>query len=157
MGAPQAGRTVRTILSAGVAAGVFDIVAAMLVYGQRGARPMRILQSIASGLLGPAAFQGGTATAAAGLVLHFFIAGAAAAVFYLASLRIHALVRRPVAFGALYGVVVYAFMNFVVLPLSAVAKRPFDARTALLIVLVHIVCVGVPIALIVRRGRNREE
>jgi hypothetical protein len=42
-------------------------------------------------------------------------------------------------------------MNFVVLPLSAVAKRPFDAEMAAILVVVHVFCVGIPIALAVRR------
>src|SRR5437870_396933 len=49
------------------------------------------------------------------------------------------------------GVAVYLFMNFVVLPLSAVAQRPFVLELALVILAVHMVCVGLPIALAVRR------
>ena len=45
-------------------------------------------------------------------------------------------------------------MNFIVLPLSAVTKRPFDLHMAMLQVAVHIVCVGVPIALLVRHSRT---
>ncbi len=49
---------------------------------------MRILQSIASGLLGASAFQGGPQTAALGALLHFFIALVAAAVYYAAGLSL---------------------------------------------------------------------
>jgi hypothetical protein len=48
--------TWRAILWAGLAAGVLDITAAFVVYGAFGARPMRILQGIAAGLLGPSSF-----------------------------------------------------------------------------------------------------
>jgi hypothetical protein len=95
------------IVWGGLPAGGLDITAAFVIYGLRGASPVRILQSIASGLLGAAAFQGGVA--------------------------------------------VYVFMNFVVLPLSAVAKRPFVLELALVILAVHMVFVGLPIALAVRR------
>jgi hypothetical protein len=152
MSAPRTGGPALAVLAGGLAAGVLDILAAIAVYGLRGASPVRILQSIASGLLGAPAFEGGAATAALGLVLHFVIASGAAAVYYAASRFLPALVRRPLAWGAAYGVAVYLFMNFVVLPLSAVAQRPFViTATAVTILIVHIVCVGIPIALAVRR------
>ena len=139
------------ILMGGLLAGALDITAAFVVYGLRGATPLRILQSIASGLLGADAYKGGLATAALGLLLHFIIAVVAAAVYWAASRKLGVLVQRPVASGLLYGVAVYLFMNFVVLPLSAVARRPFVLELALVIVAVHMVCVGLPIALAVRR------
>jgi len=150
MGVPPAGRPIRAVLVGGVSAGVLDILAAFIVYGLRGASPVRILQSISSGLFGGAAFQGGLGMAALGLALHFLIATVAAWVYYLAYLRMPALLRRPVAFGALYGIAVYVFMTFVVVPLSAVPKRPFSPGLAAVIVVVHIVCVGMPIAFALR-------
>ena len=141
----------RTILLAGLLAGVLDIAAAFAVYGLRGASPVRILQSIASGLLGVAAFQGGLETAALGALLHFAIALVAAGVYYAASRKLGILLRRPILSGMLYGVAVYVFMNHVVVPLSAVPKRPFVLSLALVILVVHMLCVGLPIALIVRR------
>jgi len=148
-------RGARVILMAGLLAGALDITAAFLVYGLRGASPVRILQSIASGLLGGAAFQGGGGAAALGAVLHFLIAIVAAAVYYGASRKLGILVRRPVISGLLYGVMVYVFMNHVVLPLSAVAKRPFVPRMAAVIVVVHMLCVGLPIALVIRAAADR--
>ena len=92
-----------------------------------------------------------------GLGLHFFIALVAAAGYYVASRALPAVRQRPLVFGALYGVAVYAFMNFVVLPLSAVARRPFSPGLALVMVAVHVACVGIPIALATRgpSGRRR--
>jgi len=145
---------VRAIAIAGALAGTLDIVAAFLVYGPLGASPVRILQSIASGLLGRGAFQAGASAAALGLVLQFFIATTAAWVYYLASRRLPALVRFPIAGGSAYGIAVYVVMNFVVVPLSAVPKGPFNWTLAPLIVLVHIGCVGVPIAWVLGRYRN---
>jgi hypothetical protein len=130
---------------------VLDITAAFVLYGLRGSTPLRILQSIAAGLLGAAAFKGGLPTAALGLLLHFFIATTAAAVYYAASRRLDVLLRRPVVSGVLYGVVVYVVMNYVVVPLSAIGRRPVLSPLAAVIVVVHMVCVGLPIALVVRR------
>ncbi len=149
--AAPADRPMWAIAAGGVAAGVLDILAAFIVYGLRGAVPVRILQSIASGLLGAAAFRGGMRTAALGLVLHFLNATIISTAYFLLSRRAPVLVRRPLSCGAVYGVVVYCVMNFIVVPLSAVAKRPFAPGLATILVGVHIACVGVPIALAVRR------
>src|SRR6266849_8026640 len=97
------------VLSAGFACGVLDITAALVVYGYFGLKPMRLLQGIGSGLLGPKAFDGGLATALLGLLCHFFIAFGAAAVYYAASRTIRFLIQHAVVSGVLYGVVVYFF------------------------------------------------
>ena len=139
------------VLSAGFACGVLDITAALVVYGYLGAKPVRLLQGIASGLLGPKAFDGGLATALLGLLCHFVIAFGAATVYFEASRGIRVLVDQAVIFGALYGVTVYFFMNRIVVPLSAAAKRPFSLKLMIIGVVIHIFCVGLPISLSVRR------
>src|SRR5213080_5364911 len=70
------------VLWAGFACGVLDITAALIVYGYLGLKPMRLLQGIASGFLGPKAFDGGLSTALLGLLCHFVIAYGAATVFF---------------------------------------------------------------------------
>jgi len=139
------------VLWAGFACGVLDITAALVVYGYFGLKPMRLLQGIASGLLGPKAFDGGLVTALLGLLCHFVIAFGAATVYFVASRSIRVLVDQAVIFGALYGVAVYFFMNRIVLPLSAATKRPFSLKLIIIGVVIHIFCVGLPISLSVRR------
>jgi hypothetical protein len=139
------------VLWAGFACGVLDITAAFVVYGFFGPRPVPLLQGIASGLLGSKAFDGGLATALLGLVCHFVIAFGAATVYFVASRAIPFLVQYAIACGALYGVAVYFFMNRIVVPLSAAAKRPFSMKLMIIGVVIHIFCVGLPISLSVRR------
>jgi hypothetical protein len=140
---------VAAILWGGLSVGILDITAAFIRWGM----PVRILQGIASGLLGPRAFQGGWAIAALGLALHFFIAFSAAAVYYAASRQLVFLRRRAVVWGLLYGIVVYMVMSWVVVPLSAFpkSKTPFSGIGLILSLLTHMFCVGLPIALAVRR------
>jgi len=146
-------RAARTVLIAGLAAGVLDIAWVMIYYGvAKGVSPVRILQSVAVGLYGPASYRGGGETAAWGFVCHFVIALGAAAVFYAASRRFAFLVRHAIASGLLYGVAVYLFMSLVVLPLSAVPPGPFPPANWPVILPAHLLCVGLPIALLVRRG-----
>jgi hypothetical protein len=139
------------VLWAGLACGVLDITAALVVYGFFGLKPVPLLQGIASGLLGPKAFDGGLATALLGLLCHFVIAFGAATVYFVASRALRVLVDQAVVFGVLYGVAVYFFMNRIVLPLSAAAKRPFSLKFMIIGVVIHIFCVGLPISLSVRR------
>lgn len=128
-----------------------DITAALIVYGQYGLAPMRLLQGIAAGLLGPRSFEGGIPTAALGLFCHYFIAYSAATVYFAASRGLPILVRHFIGFGALYGVAVYFFMQLVVIPLSNAARRPFSPKMTIIGLVIHIFCVGLPIATGVRR------
>jgi uncharacterized membrane protein YagU involved in acid resistance len=139
----------KRVLGGGLFAGLLDIVAAFVVFGARGAPALRILQAIASGILGAAAFEGGIATAAVGLVLHFGIAVGWSAVFYALRRSLPWISQKPLVSGALFGAAVYFLMNLVVVPLSAVSPRPFSLDVVILIV--HVLCVGIPIALIQTR------
>jgi uncharacterized membrane protein YagU involved in acid resistance len=146
-----------TIFSAGIAAGILDITAAFVSWAPRGIRPVQILRGIASGLLGPKSFYGGWQTALLGVALHFLIAFSAAGVFYGASRKLIFLRRRPILSGVLYGIVVYLFMYWVVMPLSAYHKPPFSISATIIAIVTHIVCVGLPISLVVGRYSNRWE
>ena len=138
------------ILRAGLVAGVLDITAAIVVYAHV-TRTVPMLQGIASGILGSDAFRGGLVTAGLGLLCHFCIAIAAAAVYFAASRRLPFLLQHAAVSGAAYGVVAYFFMQLVVIPLSAIGPRPLTLATVLVGVTIHIPCVGLPIALILRR------
>jgi hypothetical protein len=137
----------------GLIAGTLDICAAFLTaWWRAGIGPGPLLRFVASGLLGPAAVaQGGVKVALLGLALHFLIATIWTVVFYLASRKWLLLIERPVMFGLLYGIAVYTFMNFVVLPLSLVAQRPRTAVGTTIGLLTIMLCIGLPIALVVRR------
>lgn len=114
--------TVRAVLLAGLAAGAADILAAFVIY--RPASPVRILQSVASGLQGPAAFEGGLASAAVGLAAHFLISIGFAGLYLAAAGPAPVLLRRPLVSGLAFGLFVYGVMNAVVVPLSLAPERP---------------------------------
>jgi hypothetical protein len=52
-------------------------------------------------------------------------------------------------------VIVYFFMNRVVVPLSAAHKFPFSLKMMIIGVTIHIFCVGLPIAIVARRFSTR--
>lgn len=120
-----------------------------------GTPPAVILQSVAAGLLGKAAFAGGTATAALGALLHFGIAIGMAAFWYLACLRWPALIRRPVASGLAYGAITWAAMNYVIVPLSRAAPPRFIAAWFVDGVLAHLILVGLLLAFVARWSAGR--
>jgi hypothetical protein len=156
--APAAWRAWPTWLLVGaLVAGTFDITYATgFSYAMRGVSPTRVLHFVASGLLGQGAYQGGAGTAALGLALHYFNALLVTSAFFAAAALRPALVRRPVVAGALYGLGVYAVMNYVVIPLSRIGPRPAPATATWVTgVLVHMFLIGVPIALAAWRAFGR--
>jgi uncharacterized membrane protein YagU involved in acid resistance len=147
----RSSRAVPAIFWAGLICGLMDITVAFVNWSLRGVRPARLLQAIASGLLGPPAFRGGWPTVLLGAACHFFIAFSAAAVFYLASRKLKLLTQLAILSGIAYGVSVYLVMYWVVMPLSRLAPSPFSLSQTLLAIVTHIVCVGLPISLTIRR------
>ena len=137
----------------GLACGVFDITQAMVAfYLQSGLKPVTVLQSVASGLLGRVSFQGGTRTAALGAFLHFFIAFSWAAIYYLASRRLLFMTEKTVIAGLIYGEFVWIVMTFVVLPLSAIHRWPTWNKASIITGPIgHMFLVGLPIALAIKR------
>lgn len=107
--------------------------------------PSRLLQNIASGLLGKPAFKGGNQTMLLGLLLQYVMMFMMVGTYYIASRRIDALNRHPWICGLLYGVVLYVVMNHIVLPLSAAPKTPFVPSWIVSSILVHLV-IGVSIS-----------
>jgi hypothetical protein len=151
--APVAASARAAILWGTLIAGTMDISAAIGTWWFKDVAPSRVLQSVAGGLLGrEATFSGGGRTAALGLFLHFAIMGVIVTLFYLSSRRLPFMTgRRWWLVGIAYAVAVYVVMTFVVVPLSALAPvRPQPMSANVQGLLVHITCVGLPIALITR-------
>src|ERR1035441_8245875 len=133
-------------------AGTLDILDALIFYGLRGTPPVLLLQVIASGLLGPSALQRGLPAALLGLAIHYCITSAWATLFLVASIRFRALRRHPVISGSIYGLLIYAVMNYIVLPHSReVAPPSFWVSISGNAVAARVFCMGLPIALIGRR------
>jgi hypothetical protein len=146
----------RPILAGGIAAGVLDLGAALAQGALRGAGPTRVLQAIASGALGRAAYDGGLASALVGLLSHFTVATGAATVFVLMARRVPWLLRAPWVSGPVFGIGVWAAMRFVVLPLSAFPHvQPSDPEAIATALLIHVLFVGLPIAFAVRASAGR--
>jgi hypothetical protein len=127
-------------------AGVLDLTQACILFGAK------IPLVIAAGLLGRQAFHGGVGTYVLGVLLHFFIACSAAAVYYVASRRLRFMTEHLLVCGLFFGAAVEEVMSLVVLPLSALhSKGPYTLHDLILGLLVHMVVVGLPISFSIRR------
>lgn len=109
------------ILWGGFIAGTLDIGAASLISGFN---PVFILKYVAGGLLGRASLAGGAENAVLGMLLQWGMSIVIAAIFVLALRRRIPSMQRWAAWGIAYGVVIFAVMNYVVVPLSAWSKIP---------------------------------
>lgn len=115
------------VLVGGLILGTTDLLFACSFWGiGYGVSPIRVMQSVARGVLGKSSFDGGVPTALLGVLLHYAIAVSMAVTYYVVSRRVGALTRQPIAAGVAYGVLLYLIMNLVVLPLSAVGMPKFD-------------------------------
>lgn len=141
----------------GLICGVLDIGYAFALYGARGISPIRLLDGIARGLIGLAALRGGAAAALLGLLLHFTIAFGAAVTYCLASRKFTWMIRHAFASGLLFGVAVYFFMNFIVIPLSQIHRWPVIGTLFFVNLIEHMFIVGLPIALAARRFMGRAD
>jgi len=130
----------------GAIVGTLDLLQACILFG------WDIPLSIAAGLLGRQALHGGPGTYILGVLLHFFIACSAAAVYYAASRKLPFLTEHPFVCGLFFGAAVEDVMRLVVLPLSALhARGPYAWDDLALGLAVHMVVVGLPISYSVRR------
>ena len=130
-----------TIAVGGGVAGTLDLLQACIKFG------WDIPLAIAAGLLGKEAFHGGAGTYVLGVLLHFFIACSAAAIYYAASRKLLFMKDHPLVCGLFFGGAVQEVMNLIVLPLSALhAKGPYQLHGLLLGLGTHMVVVGLPIS-----------
>jgi hypothetical protein len=141
---------VMVVVFAWLVAGTLDITAAVTYYPLTvGVRPIRILQGIASGVLGRRAFDGGAGAAALGLLFHYLIAFIWTVLFFLVARRFKVMTRHTVSVGAIYGIVVWAVMNLIVVPLSNAGGGPLKLTQAVIAAVILIFCIGFPIVGIV--------
>jgi uncharacterized membrane protein YagU involved in acid resistance len=113
--------------------------------------PLQVLQWDAANVLGRAAFSQGYASAFAGLVMHFLVSIVWATLYVFGLATTRAADMHPVVAGALFGVIVWFVMTFLVLPLGAGPHLEVGALSILSGVFAHVAVFGIPLALVVRR------
>jgi hypothetical protein len=143
------------ILLGGFCAGLADFLSASINKILSGGAWTDPWKGVASGLLGKAARDGGGEMALLGVVLHFFITLAGAALLYLIVSRVKWLPRQWIVLGVLYGLAFLAMMNYVILPLSAIGRSIYPLENLHVAAFWHIVLVGLPTAWFISRALRR--
>jgi len=128
------------------------IIQTWFVFSFLGKTPfISVLQYVASGAMGNAAFEGGLATALLGVLFDFLMTIVFAGVFILSADRIPLLRRYIIVGSLLYGFGVFIVMNFIVLPLSAAPPVPVSTMQIIEIAVEHILLIGLPLGILMRR------
>jgi hypothetical protein len=139
----------RPLVLATAVCGTLDILFAVLLTLWRGREPAAMLRFIASGPF-PQATEWGASGSVLGLVVHFTLMAVMVAVFVLAAKNYPALLDKPLLWGLVFGLVTYAAMNLLVVPLRFAAAWPPKPLAIGTQLFAHIVLVGWPTAFITR-------
>lgn len=143
---------IRKILSVGLIIGYMDGLAACINgYLSFGAMPSGIFRYIASGFWGSQALSGGLSMILIGILIHFFIAIVVTGIFFFLYAKVFSLKRYYLFYGALYGILVWIVMNYIVIPLSAISPSNPEVIQAAIGLMIHIFVIGVPISFFASR------
>ena len=152
--AKSARRFWMTITLTSFVVGTLDILGAIVVYQTE---PGPLFRAIASGAFGAgAAFSGGNIMIFWGILFHFIIAFSWTILFFFVYPMFSPLWKNKYITGALYGIVVWIAMNMIVIPLSAIAPRPFDVTSAIIGASILVFAVGLPIAILAHEYCSRK-
>jgi hypothetical protein len=149
----------KTILLAWLTVGCLDLLGAITVYSliMQRVTTMRLLQGIARGALGNSAYEGGIATALAGVGFHFTIALCFTVFYFFIFPYVPFLKKQRIISGLLYGIFVWCVMNLAVLPLLEIANIPTKWDSIIRGALILMFCIGLPISLVVSRYYMRRK
>jgi hypothetical protein len=146
----------KKIILAGLLVGTLDITAASIqFYIKTSLGPGPVLRYIAGAVFGPSAAKGGYGMMAAGLLFHYIIAMGFTLLFFGLYRLIPSLSKQRILTGIVYGIFMWCFMNFIVLPLSRVPNPVFHLNKALVATAILIVCIGFPLSFLAARWSKR--
>ena len=144
---------VNTIFWSGLISGILDALAACIVYYYRqGFNPGDVMKYVASGLYGPSALAGGNDMIVKGILLHFITAFVIAGSYFIIYPKMRMLKNKPFWSGIIFGTLVWIVMSFIIIPSTAVPKSPFTLIDAMIGISWHMFLVGLPIAVITKKG-----
>lgn len=133
-----------SILRTALLAGTLDILAAILILAKGNA--VGTLKFIAGGVFGKSAFSGGMGMVVLGTVFHYTIALCFTIAYYWVYPHLPLLKKNKWVSGTIYGLLVWATMNLLVLPVTRAPQRPLEWDAALINMAILVACIGIPIA-----------
>ena len=143
----------RPIAIATAVSGSLDILWAMILTLWFGRHVPDMLRFVASGPF-PQATEWGAPGAVLGLLVHFTLMAVMATIFVVAAQRFPDIVRSPLKWGILYGLITYVAMNWVVVPLRFGTPLPPKAISIATQLFAHIVFVGLVFVSVARHSKT---
>jgi hypothetical protein len=140
---------IKTIFLAGLVAGLLDGTAAVVFLGKM--NYSGVFKFVASGLFGKSAFSGGNEMVIYGIIIHLLIAMTFAFFYYFIFSKISFFSKNKIIGGLLFGVLVWAIMNLLILPFTNIPQSPIILIGAIKNILILMICVGLPISLITQK------
>jgi hypothetical protein len=147
-------KTSSLLIRATLVAGTLDLLSALTYALLEGKNPLAVPVGIASAIW-PGAIKAGAPALVVGVLLHFLIMLVMVAVFVAAARRLSWLTAKPVASGLFYGLLLWAVMNLIVLPLRWPSIFPHITALSLAEqIFSHTVLVGLPLAWMASRSMH---
>ena len=142
----------KRILLTTLIAGTLDILAAYInIYIRTGHLSKHMFQYIAGGALGlKNSLNGGIPVILLGIFFHYFITFSFTLSFFLLYRKNRVFGINPYLAALFLGIFIWAGMNLVVLPLSALPTGNFDLGKALIDALILSVAIGLPVSMSAR-------
>lgn len=142
----------KTIAWVGLLAGSLDILSAFVqAYLARKTSPVVVLQFVASGAVGKAAFTGGWLMPLLGLLFHFIIAYSFTAFFFLIYPYLKFLWKNIIVSAVVYGIFIYVVMDLLVLRFTKIPPIAFHWDKALIATAILMVAIGLPVSFFARK------
>lgn len=139
----------KAIFTAGIITGLMDGAAAIIQFLLKGRTdPEIIFKYIASAVFGKEAYEGDTTMIIWGVLFHLVIAFIFAIIFFFLYPVFNKIFKRDIVIGLVYGVLVWAAMNLLVVPMSKLGWHKMDPKDAVIAALILMLCIGLPNALI---------
>lgn len=139
-------------IKAGLIAGTLDIVFAFLhSYIKRGTAPSTVLQFISKTVFGKATFSDPAIAAITGLLVHFTIAMVWSILFFIVYSRLKLMKQNKIITGIVYGLVVWAVMNMMVLPLWNHRSFVFNPESSSINAVILVAAIGLPLSFMAGR------
>jgi uncharacterized membrane protein YagU involved in acid resistance len=143
----------KTISTAGLIAGAFDILGAIIVYSvvMQVTTDIKILKGIGRAAFGASIFHDGVSLSLYGLFIHFVIAFSFSAFYFFIYPYISFAKKQRLLSGFLYGIFVWCVMNLIILPLFHISDIPSNWTVIIRGALILMICVGLPVSIIINK------
>lgn len=143
--------TFRGLVLATAVAGTLLLLAGFAGAIWSGGSPLAMLTSLASGVIGDAAWRGLVIGPLLGLVVHFFLIGLIVDLYVIVAIRVPAVNRHWRSSGALFATLAWIARCTIAAPRDwPPAFLTLTPRETLVQILLHILLLGLPVALVTR-------